>query len=215
MSYLWNPLKKSSSSWTFYFLASYFLTCPQNMISPPSEFWSPFLISLLWHFGVTSVLSHGFMDYKVAKRELCFTHHRILTWQYPAENLAQNSTPMFTNCTHFQGWDADSIFHSSTSWYRLVHALSFIQDHNHSYWLEKQPQYCSFIVNKVGQWISKCAPHTSSISSTWEHTRKAKFQASSLSYSTRNSWGENQKLCLTCLRGDADVRSSLGTTGLG
>lgn len=31
-------------------------------------------------------------------------------------------------------------------WYRLVHGLSFTQDHNHSYWLE----YYSFIVNDTG-----------------------------------------------------------------
>ena len=89
------------------------------------------------------------MDCKTGKSELRFKITVSLphdTWHRTRHKTAlpRSHVPKLHKFSMLRCWHNPLAL--QLPWYRLVHGLSFTQDHNHSYWLE----YYSFIVNDTG-----------------------------------------------------------------
>lgn len=161
-------------------------------------------VTFLWYICLISQ-----RDYEMAKWVLFCSSVSLPNNIQRGTLLA--SAPMFIIYTNPQSWAAGTSA-LQLPWYRLLHELSFMQDHNHSTGSDTQPGYCSFGVNDTGQQFSEEVPTPAAQHhrNLWErHTCRSPSDLLQ-----QNSSRQAPAICSTSLPGDSCAPSSLKITRL-
>lgn len=135
----------------------------------------------------------------------CFIHHNIFSSQYPAQNSASINTPMFTNCTNSQCWDAVIQSLSSASLIQVGTWTQF-QSRSQSLFLTEKLnlKHWIFTVNNIASHSQSVAPIPAAPVSPG-NLLKASFQVSSVLFNQNSLGGRPSTLWLTCLQSDTDA----------